>query len=128
MDERTAEILDRFIKSWSDTEKFYDDLITNYPGLEKLKPLRQYISALIQQREDKYFRAGTSLHMLILSRSVDFGLRKDQKYLKIETIDANDFEVILRDGGKVYREYRINNLNDYRLTNLLQTLKHTLVD
>jgi hypothetical protein len=66
--------------------------------------------------------------MLILSRSVDFGLRKDQKYLKIETIDANDFEVILRDGGKVYREYRINNLNDYRLTNLLQTLKHTLVD
>jgi hypothetical protein len=65
--------------------------------------------------------------MLILSRSVDFGLRKDQKYLKIETIDANDFEVILRDGGKVYREYR-NNLNDYRLTNLLQTLKHTLVD
>jgi hypothetical protein len=47
MDERTAEILDRFIKSWSDTEKFYDDLITNYPGLEKLKPLRQYISALI---------------------------------------------------------------------------------
>ena len=128
MDERTAEILDRFIKSWSDTEKFYDDLITNYRGLEKLKPLRQYISALIQQGEDKYFRAGTSLHMLILSRSVDFGLRKDQKYLKIETIDANDFEVILRNGKEVYQEYRINNLNDYRLTNLLQTLKHTLVD
>ncbi len=128
MDERTTEILNRFKKSWIDTEKFYDDLINNYSGWEKLKPLRQYISELKQQGEDKFFRAGTSIHIFILSRSVDFGLRKDQKYLKIDTIDMNDFEVSLLDGEKIYREYRVNNLNDQRIINLLQTLKHTLVD
>lgn len=64
MDERTTEILNRFKKSWIDTEKFYDDLISNYPGWEKLKPLRQYISELKQKGEDKSFRAGTSIHIL----------------------------------------------------------------
>lgn len=128
MDKRTTEILNRFSNSWTDTEKFYDDLIDNYSGWEKLKPLREYIRELKKQGEDKSFRAGTSIDVFMLSRSIDFGLRRDQKFLKIETIDMNDFEVSLRDGEKIYREYRINNLNDHRLINLLQTLKHTLVD
>ena len=128
MDSRTKEILKRFSKSWTDTEKSYDELIALYPGWEKLIPLRQYISQLKEHEEDKFFRAGTSVHSLILSRSVDFGLRTDQKYLRIETIGTNDYEIAFRDGEKVYREYRIKNLNDYKLTNLLKTLNHTLVD
>lgn len=40
----------------------------------------------------------------------------------------NDFEVSLLDGEKVYQEFRVNNLNDQQIINLLQTLKHTLVD
>ena len=128
MDDRTQEILKRFSKSWTETEKSYDELIALYPGWEKLIPLRQYITQLKEQGADKLFRAGTSMHSLILSRSVDFGLRDDQKYLKIETITTNDFEITFRDGAKVYREYRIKHLEDNKLTNLLQTLKHTLVD
>ena len=128
MDERTIEILNRFSKSWAETENRYDDLIYNYEGFERLKPLRHFILTLKEKGEDKYFRLGTSMHTLVISRSVNHGLRTDQKHLKIEAIDINDFEVIFRDGDKVYREYRIKSLDDIKLTNLLQTLKHTLVD
>lgn len=128
MDQRTAEILKRFSESWKATEEFYDDLIDHYPGFEKLKPLRQFIDKLRHEGEEMYFRAGTSMHTLILSRSVDFGLRIDQKYIKIEVIDLNDFEITFRDGEKIHRDYRIINLDDDRLAKLIQTLKHTLVD
>src|SRR5688572_1990789 len=128
MDLRTQEILMRFNKSWTETEKSYDQLIALHPGWEKLNPLREYIMHLKEQGEDRFFRAGTSMHSLILSRSVDFGLRDDQKYLKIETITTTDFEITFRDGEKIYREYRINSLKDSKLTNLLETLRHTLVD
>jgi hypothetical protein len=128
MDERTIEILKRFDNSWIETELKYDNLIIDITGFDHLIPLRQFIYQLRQAGEDKYFRLGTSMHSLIFSRSVDFGLRTDQKYIKIEAIGINDFEVIFRDGVKTYREYRINNLNDPKLTKLLRTLKSTLVD
>ena len=93
-----------------------------------MKPLRCFISKLRLDGEDKFFRIGTSIHILIISRSVDFGLRRDQKFIKINVIDFDDFEIIMSDAEKVYREYRINNLKDIRLLKLLQTLKDTLID
>lgn len=128
MDTRTEEILSRFTKSWNDTESFYDDLINNYPGWERIIPLRNYISKLKQNGVDKFFRLGTSVHALMISRSVNFGLRDDQKYIKIEAVNLNDYEIALRDGHKTYREYRISNLDDSRLEKLIKTLKSTLVD
>ena len=127
MDKRTQEILDRFIQSWVDTETYLDDLIYNYPGFERLKPLRKFISKLKTEGEDKFFRLGTSIHDLIISRSVENRLRLDQKYIKIECFD-NSFYVSLKNGEEVFREYHIDNLSDTRLTNLLETLKHILVD
>jgi hypothetical protein len=128
MDDRTTEILKRFSSSWTETENRFDELINNYQGFERLVPLRHFISSLKQKGEDKYFRLGTSMHTLVISRSVNHGLRLDQKHIKIETVNPNDFEIIFRDGDKIFREYRTNSLEDIRLTNLLQTLKHTLVD
>ena len=128
MDERTAEILHRFKSSWTDTKDFYDKLIANHSGWDKLHPLRTFIDTLEEAGEDNYFRLGTSVDRLLISRSVNHGLRVDQKYIMIETIDRNDFEVTLRDGEKVYRQYRINDLSDDRLGKLLKTLKHILVD
>jgi hypothetical protein len=128
MDVRTAEILHRFKSSWTETKDFYDKLITNYPGWDKLNPVRAFIDTLEEKGEDNYFRLGTSVDRLLISRSVDHGLRVDQKYIKIEAIAVNDFEVTLRNGDKIYRQYRISDLNDERLGKLLQTLKHTLVD
>jgi hypothetical protein len=127
MDERTTEILKRFNNSWTETEKFYDDLIENYPGFDRLKPVRQFIATLKQNGEDKFFRLGTSVHMLVISRSTNHGLRIDQKHIKIDAYD-NKFEVILRDGDKVYRQYMVDSLDDIKVTKLLRTLKDTLVD
>lgn len=65
---------------------------------------------------------------LLISRSVDQGLRTDQKYIKIEAVAEHDFKVSLREGETVYRTYRLTNLGDTRLLNLLKTLKSTLAD
>jgi hypothetical protein len=128
MDLRREEILTRFNKSWIETEKNYTDLIDNYSGWDRLKPIHNYIAKLKEKGENKYFRLGTSMHALMISRSVNFGLREDQKYIKIEAVNLYDYEVIMRDGNKFYREYRINNLEDPRLEKLIATLKTTLVD
>jgi hypothetical protein len=127
MNERTNEIVKRFNSSWTETKNFYDDLIKNYAGFERLKPVQQFIETLQQNGEDKFFRLGTSIHDLIISRSVENGLRKDQKYIKIETYD-NKFEVTLRDGSKIYREYLVDSLEDIKVKKLLKTLKDTLAD
>ena len=127
MDERTTEILNRFNNSWLETEKFYNDLIDNYPGFERLKPVKLFIENLKQNGEDNFFRLGTSIHILIISRSVDHGLREDQKHIKIDAHD-NKFEVTLCDGNKIYRQYLVESLTDRRVGNLLKTLKDTLID
>jgi hypothetical protein len=127
MDERTKEIIKRFSDSWTDAQKFYDDLIANYQGFERLKPIRQFISTLKRNGEDDFFRLGTSVHILIISRSVDHGLRLDQKHIKIDAFD-NKFDVTLRDGNKVYRQFMVDSLDDNRVTKLLRTLKDTLID
>ena len=127
MDEKTKEIVKRFNHSWTETEMFYDDLITNYPGFERLKPIRQFIETLKQNGEDKCFRLGTSVHILVISRSVNHGLRLDQKHIKIDAFDTK-FEVTFRDGDKVYRQYMVDSLDDLRVTKLLRTLKDTLID
>ncbi|HLP36584.1 hypothetical protein [Lacibacter sp.] len=128
MDERTLEILNRFAKSWVETESRYSDLVENHEGFERLKPVLHFILTLKGKGEDKYFRLGTSMHTLTISRSVNHGLRPDQKHLKVEAVDTNDFEVIFQEGEKIYRKYRIKSLDDIKLANSLQTLKHTLVD
>ena len=127
MDERTKEILKRFNSSWVETEKFYENLINNYPGFERLRFIKQFIDTLKQNGYDKFFRLGTSVYILVISRSVDHGLRRDQKHIKIDTYD-DKFEVTLRDGDKIYRQYSLGSLDDIRMEKLLATLKHTLID
>gem|GEM_PF-3577887 len=128
MNTRTEEILARFSASWTKTEAHYDDLINNYHGWDRVIPIRSYISKLKQEGEDKFFRLGTSLDSLMISRSVEFGLRPDQKYIKIEALDVYDFKITLQDGSKVYRAYKVTTLENSQLEKLLVTLKSTLVD
>jgi hypothetical protein len=128
MDTQTDEIIKRFKESWTETESFYDDLIKNHPGFEHLRRLRQFISDLSDKGTFNYFRLGTSVHSLITSRSVAHGLRSDQKHIKIEALSTDDFDVSLRDGDKLYRQFRIKHFEDVRLTKPLKTLKETLVD
>ena len=127
MNERTQEIINRFEKSWNDTLERYQMLINN-GGFDKWIPIRDLIIEMKENGDWKHFRIGTSMFTLIFSRSVDFRLRTDQKHVKIETLNFNDYEITLRDADKLYREYRISDLKDIRLTKLLKTLKGTLID
>ncbi|HRK82517.1 MAG TPA: hypothetical protein PLZ12_13815 [Saprospiraceae bacterium] len=116
MDERTKDIIKYFSDSRNETAVFYDD----YPGFERLKPIRQFIATLQQNGEGGFFRFGISVHMLIISRSVNKGLRPDQKFIIINAYDCK-FEVTFRDGYKVYRQYMVDTLDDTRVTKLLRT-------
>ena len=129
MDDRTIEILKRFEASWNQTKAQFDELIDLDERFKRLIPVREFISQLELAGGKKSFRLGMGVgQTLMICRSVDGGLRLDQKYIKIEVIGQNDFEVRLRDGAKTYREYRIKDLKDAHLTKLLQTLKSTLAD
>lgn len=127
MASRTDAILSQFAKSWFETELFLGNLFNNYPGFHRLQPIIQFIAALKEKGEQNYFRLGTSMHDLMISRSVVNGLRRDQKYIIIKTYD-DKFEVRLRDGYKTYREYMVDDLSDERLTKLIDTLRRTVVD
>jgi len=126
MDNRTIEITKQFQNSWEETQKVFDSLDND--GFERLKPLKIFIAELKEKGENNHFIIGSSLNRLIFSRSVDFGLRDDQKRIMINPLALNDYEIIFSNGFKKYREYRISDLADNRLTKLLKVLKDTIVD
>lgn len=127
MENRTEAILNRFAESWSETEFYFNGLINKSADFERLKPLLRFILDLKQKGENKFFRLGSSMDSLLISRSVNNGLRIDQKFIRMEAYDKK-FGIVFRDGKQIYREYMLDNLDDYRVVNLLKTLKGTLVD
>ncbi|TSJ38904.1 hypothetical protein FO440_20610 [Mucilaginibacter corticis] len=127
MQNRTEVILNQFADSWIETEHYFENLINNHSSFESLKPILQFILSLRAKGQDSYFRLGTSIHRLIISRSVDHGLRRDQKYIIVEAYDKK-LEVTLRGGDRTYRQFMVENLVDERVTKLIKTLKDTLID
>ncbi len=128
MNDRTQEILNRFNSSWDETEEYYEDLINNYKGFEKLKPILNFIKKLKSNGENNHFRIGTSVHILVFSRSVNFGLRDDQKVLTIDAIYDGRYEVTFKEGCKIYRKYDMNTFDEEIIMKLLASLKSTLID
>ena len=120
------EIINRFRKSWIDVENFYDTLIENH-SWNKLKPIKELIFELKLKGENEHFRLGTSVHYLIISRSVEHGLRSDQKHIRIMQTSLN-FKVELREGLKEDRELVSENLKDVEIEQFLKILKNTLID
>ena len=82
--------------------------------------------------DSQNFRFGTSVHTLVISRSVNHGLRNDQKEIRIEKVadlkEGFEFEVIMRQGDEIYRRYNVTDLGDKRVVDLFKTLKDTLID
>jgi len=62
-------------------------------------------------------------------RTAEILKRFDESWIQTEAFyDRNDFEVTMRDGEKLYRQYRVNQLKDAQVSKLLQTLKSVLID
>jgi hypothetical protein len=123
----TEETGNSFSKSWKEAELFYNDLIDNQPGFERLIPLYIFIQKLTAAGESVHFRLGTTIQYLVISRSAAPVLRPDQKFIKLETKDFS-FEITLKDARKMYRQFSIKDLDDERLAELLQTLKEIEID
>lgn len=132
MNNRTQEIIKRFEDSWTETESFYCDLLDNHEGFGFVIPILELIRKMRGSGESQYFRIGTSMHTLVFSRSVNHGLRNDQKEIRIECINnlkgEFEYEVTMRQGDKRYREFRVTDLNDERVIKLIKTLKGALID
>jgi hypothetical protein len=128
MDARTAAIIDQFEISWKVTLADYNQLIEKYTGFDHLVPLRDFIVKLKSEGADRHFRLGTSMTDLMFSRSVDYGLREDQKCVRLAFLGPNLYYLQLRDGNQEYRAYKIESLEDERVGKLLETLRETLVD
>lgn len=120
------EIENQFQKSWIETELFFDNLIGN--GFSKLIPIKKLIIDLSQRGNNKYFRLGTSMYTLIFSRSVDFGLRPNQKNLRVEVKNKNYYNVRLGDADSIDSKYDIQDISDDKIINLLEILKNTPID
>ena len=134
MDKRTTEILSRFKKSWDDTEAHYD-MLFQYDGWEFLRELRVFLTELRRQNFDEKLRIGTSMHRLIFSRSIEHGLRKDQKQLVIEAFDNGNYDIMFYDFTapgeliKKYDEFSTTELRgNQRLLNNLNKLANTVAD
>jgi hypothetical protein len=128
MDERTAVIIDQFEISWKVTLADYNQLIEKYTGFDHLIPLRDFIVKLKSEGADRHFRLGKSMVDLMFSRSVDHGLRDDQKCVRLAFLGPDLYNLQLSDRNQVYRAYRIESLEDERVGKLLETLRETLVD
>ena len=121
------EISKRFAQSWADTEKQYAQWVDEYDGFNFLVPLYLYIQRMRKAGEDRFFRLGTSKRNLFFSRSTESVLETDQQFLEVEARE-NSFIVTLKDTKKMYRQYTIKELDDERLTGLLQIVKDMLVE
>ncbi|MGG9962916.1 hypothetical protein [Ferruginibacter sp. SUN106] len=127
MDATPVDIATKFSDSWIETVQFYNGLIDDDPGFDRLIPLTIFIHQLKRKGADKFFRLGNSMQDLIFSRSIEPGLRPEQKFVAVQAI-RNSFVVSLREGKKLHKEYTIKDLEDDRLTDLLQVLKDTEIN
>jgi hypothetical protein len=132
VDTRTQEIINRFDQSWTKTVDWLKELYAKKEEFSFLKQMLDLLSSMRQSGEWKHFRLGTSMHALMFSRSVDHGLRDDQKYIYIEYVndlpDGYEYEVIMRDANNTYRTYRVRNLQDECVIKLFKTLESLVVD
>lgn len=74
--DQQAVIEQEFVASWDKIETLYRRYVDN--GRSRFKPLCALITELREKGYDKRFRAGTQLSCFVLSRSREWGLRKDQ--------------------------------------------------
>jgi hypothetical protein len=82
-DQQTTE--EKFLQSWDAIEKFYARIIAS-SGWAWLTPIFSLIAKLRERGYDRQFRAGQSLTMFSLSRSLNHGLRNEQPAFGIEIL------------------------------------------
>lgn len=73
---------DGFMRSWDLVEGAYVSLAAERDG-ESFKPVAELVREMRRRGYDRLFRAGMAMYNLILSRSAEHGLRRDQPFVEI---------------------------------------------
>src|SRR5215213_153188 len=117
-----------FRESWDKVEEFYVDLLT-YKGWDYVKPVQDLIKHLRALGYDKLLRAGQSIHILVLSRSRNWGLRDGQHRIGIQATSENIFKIWYVDGENTKNEFETQTLiEDKSLDVLLSQLLQQPID
>lgn len=117
-----ATIEKEFKNSWDEIEEFFKDLTSN-KGWEYVSPILQIISRLRQLGYDKVLRAGKSVYVLRLSRSLKYGLMDDQHHLGVMVTLQNTFDIHYVVGENIIEQYETDDvLSDKRFFRLLDDL------
>ena len=126
MDHHTSEVEKLFHISWKETLRRFE--LFDKGGFEKLRPVKTLIEDLIEIGENKNLRLGTSFYDLIFSRSKENGLRSGQHRIRLSVVDKNEFYLTYSDGKVIQQDFKLSDLKDERLIDLLNTLKGTKID
>ncbi len=73
---------DVFARSWDDVESSYLSGVAEPDG-ERWKLILELVREMRRRGYDRVFRAGMAFFNLILSRSAEHGLRRDQPFVEI---------------------------------------------
>lgn len=126
MDHHTSEVEKLFQISWKETLRRFE--LFDKGGFEKLRPVKTLIEDLIEIGENKNLRLGTSFYDLIFSRSKENGLRSGQHRIRLSVVDKNEYYLTYSDGKVIQQDFKLSDLKDERLIDLLNTLKGTKID
>ena len=110
-----------FIKSWDEIEEFYLDLL-KYDGWEYVRPILPFLSLLRKKGYDKILRAGQSIHIFTLSRSINHGLKEGQHRIQIEPLSNYKFEIRYHNGIEISNRVQLNNLDQKEVFEYLEEL------
>lgn len=107
---------EKFIKSWDEAERFYAGI-----QIVRKEEILGLIRLLRSKGFDKSLRAGTSLFSLVLSRSIQHGLRPEQRHLAISFVFIKSvMEVRTWHETKNFDEIAYYDYIDARLKQLVQ--------
>jgi hypothetical protein len=73
---------DAFMRSWDLVEESYISLAAGPEG-ERYRPVAELVREMRRRGYDRVFRAGMAAYNLVLSRSAEHGLRRDQRFVDI---------------------------------------------
>jgi hypothetical protein len=73
---------DAFVHSWDLVEQSYMSGAAGPEG-ERWRPVLELVREMRRRGYDRVFRAGMAAYNLVLSRSAEHGLRRDQRYVDI---------------------------------------------
>ena len=104
-----------FRSSWIAMHEFFTDLVENYDGSQHVRPMLGLIAKFQSCGYDARFRAGQSLHYLMISRSAKHGLDENDPSISFYSAGNEQFNLRYWESKRQLVEYDFE-LSDFEPT------------